>query len=497
MKDSKRASREAWLPVGEFALESSHSSRQNLFDTIFHGFVNLLVELVALTLAFIFFLSKEEEKLVGQAVERQAYEEMTPVYSKFVNEKYNEVCTVSSCLASEIIQQQQQQKPAPIYPALDLSQQTMAIVLNSMKEIDPETNGAAVQNRWVLRVSIILMAMGFIVFAASYTINRLARGPTVNLHRIVAYNVVLLLVALGLQVAFMFFITLRYVPSLPSDRLKSFRERLQVRFGEARLNKAGGSGFAVDDKALLTQDALFSNSIIIGIILVIALIMFLAWRTKAYQHVTFLQSLCIQTLFIGGVVVGMYFLLKKTVAPKVERRVMDDLAKHVVSRAVLAEDDGRDIEATMTSSIDDKLKSDEEADEKTKARNAELTGTLIRVIAIAAAALLLIIIFTSVLQSKQRFKRFFVSLLLVGLVGASTSLLVEFGFGYNILANFIPANAGRIVNDTIDNITLSTRAHAEWFTQQSCALGPLSNSPQECMDTGPGREVWRRRTVKA
>lgn len=500
MNETKRLRREAWLPVGEFALDSSRSSRQNLFDTIFHGFVNLLVELVALTLAFIFFLSREEERLVGQAVERQAYEEMTPIYSKFVNDKYNEVCAVS-CLASEAMPQQQQQ-PAPVYPALDVSQRTLAVVLNSMKEIDPESNGAAVQNRWVLRVSIILMAMGFIVFLASYTINRLARGPTVNLHRIVAYNVVLLLVALGLQVVFMFFITLRYVPSLPSDRLKSFRERLLVRFEEARQNKAGaktgtgGSGFAVEDKELVTQDALFSNSVIIGIIVLIAFIMFLAWRTRAYQHVTFLQSLCVQTLFIGGVVVSMYFLLKKTVAPRVERRVMDDLAKHVVSRAVLAEDDGRGVEALVTSSIDDRLRSDEEADERTRARNAELSGTLVKVIAVAAAALVLIILLSAVFGGKtkgRRQKKFLVSLLLVGLVGASTSLLVEFGFGYNILANFVPANAGKIVNDTIDNITLSTRAHAEWFTQQSCALGQNSDSPQECMVTGPGEQVWKRR----
>jgi hypothetical protein len=487
------SSKEPWVPLGESTLASTRSSRQDLFDTIFHGFVNLLVELVALTMAFIFFLSKEEEKAVTQAVEFQAYEQLTPAYSGFVNGKYNEVCSAgSSCLASEVTS-----PDAKVYPSLDVASGTFMTFLRGLKEVDPDTNGAAVQNRWVLRISIILMAMGFIVFFVAYSINRLARGPTVNLHRIVIYNIVLLVIALGLQVAFMFYITLKYVPSMPSDRLKAFRERLGVRFKEARDTKAGVSsgGFVVEDKELVTQDALVSNSILIGIMVLIAGIMFLAWRTRAYQKVTFLQSLCIQTMFIGGVVVGMYFLLKKTVVPKIERRVMDDLSKHIVARAVLAEDDGLEIEQDVVSKIDETLEDSQAADEQTKARNAKLMEQLVRVMLLAAGGLLVIIVLSNMLSRKSRRQggKFWAALLLVGLVGASTSLLVEFGFGYNIVANFIPANAGKIFNDTLENVALSSKAHAEWYTDMECAKGQDSKDPLACTETGPGFDVWKRR----
>lgn len=231
-----------------------------------------------------------------------------------------------------------------------------------------------------------------------------------------------------------------------------------------------------------------------------------------------------QTLFIGGVVVAMYFALKASVTPKVETRVMDDMAKQVVARMVLAEDDGAAAEAALEGALEEALADMERSDAASLARNAELMRTLRLVLVIAAAALVALIVVLRLARVARNRRRglpsgstrsFLFALLLVGLVGGSTSLLVEFGFGNYVLANFVPANAGKIFNDTLENVAQAAEAHAEWYTAAGCAetrdldpqryatdpalaccreLGPepadgASGPPLACSDP----LVWRRR----
>jgi hypothetical protein len=514
------AAREPYVPLDRQALGPTASRRRDLLDTIFHGFVNLLVEVVVLTLAFIFFLSREEERAVTRLVEDVSYEKLRGAFSRLLQAQYNRICaTRGVCVAAGI------GSPGEASPPLAAAAASLGTVLRAAREPDADENAAAVQNKWALRVSIVLMAMALVVFAAVYATNRLAGGPTVNLHRIVAYNVVLLVVALGLQVAFMLSVTLRYAPSLPSSQYRAFRERVRVRIAEARRLKRGeAEQYAPLDAGLVTADAAATTGWLAAIVAGIAGVVFLAWRTRAYQRVTFLQSLCVQTLFIGGVVVAMYFALKASVTPKIETRVMDDMAKQVVARMVLAEDDGAAAEAALDGALGEGLADLERSDAGTLARNAELMRTLRMVLAIAAAclvALIAVLRFARVARNRRRglpsgsTRSFLLALLLVGLVGGGTSLLVEFGFGNYVLANFVPANAGKIFNDTLENVARAAEAHAEWYTAEGCAeaqafdperyatdpalaccreLGPepapgASTSPLPCSDP----RVWRRR----
>jgi hypothetical protein len=536
------AAREPYVPLDRPTLGPTSSRRRDLLDTIFHGFVNLLVEVVVLTLAFIFFLSREEERAVTRLVEDVSYERLRDVYSRILQRQYNDICkTPGVCVASGVASGDGQ----GAFPPLAAAAAALGTVLRAAKAPDADESGTAVQNKWALRVSIVLMAMALVVFFTAYATNRLAGGPTVNLHRIVAYNVVLLVVALGLQVAFMASITLRYAPSLPSSQYRAFRERVKVRIAEARQQKAGetdgwtpseakgsgwtpseakGSQYAPLDEGLVTADAAASTGYLTAIVLGIAIIIYLAWRTRAYQRVTFLQSLCVQTLFIGAVVVGMYFLLKATVTPKVETRVMDDMAKQVVSRMVLADDDGAAAEAELDAALAAGLVDLDRTDAGTLARNAELMRTLRVVLAIAAAALVALIVLLRLARVARNRRRglpsgstggFLAALLLVGLVGGSTSLLVEFGFGNYVLANFVPANASRIFNDTLENVAQSAEEHARWYTRAGCAFTQIVVGTEDyytdpalacCRELGPeppagdgprppcsDASVWRRR----
>lgn len=280
------AAREPYVPLDRPALGPTASRRRDLLDTIFHGFVNLLVEVVVLTLAFIFFLSREEERAVTRLVEDVSYEKLRGAFSRLLQAQYNRICaTRGVCVAAPV------GSAGGASPPLAAAASSLGTVLRAAREPDADENAAAVQNKWALRVSIVLMAMALVVFAAVYATNRLAGGPTVNLHRIVAYNVVLLVVALGLQVAFMLSITLRYVPSLPSSQYRAFRDRVRVRVVEARRLKRGEADqyAPLDDGKIVTADAAASSGVLAAIVAGIAGVVYLAWRTRAYQRVTFLQ----------------------------------------------------------------------------------------------------------------------------------------------------------------------------------------------------------------
>ena len=376
----------------------------------------------------------------------------------------------------------------------------------SLADPDPNNNAVAVHNVWVKRAAIILMAMGLVAGLVAIFVYRTAvpnAKDRVNLPRILALNLIIFFGTFAIQGVFMLFFTLRYIPIKPSLQLETLRDRFNVRADEALLRNEQPVPTFREGEDLIPTSALVGNGIILGMVVVVVLVVYLAWRKRAFQKVSLGQAAFMGCITVGLVIIGMYFFVQRTYAPKIVERVSDELAKAVVDKTVAAFPDKQEFERfrewvsqTFDAQIENMQKT---TNVSAEARNVRLVDSMVKIAGAVLAVLVLYIVAIQWYRNKhlprdrrQSWGSFVICILLVGLVAGTTSVLVEFGFANNILTNYISTNPGKLVNNTILNMNASIEKHKEWFLDKRC-VAEQESCPADAMSTlrqmefvGPG-----------
>jgi hypothetical protein len=488
--------------------------RTEMFSTVFHGLVNLLVELFALTAAFIFFLSAESTKAVqNQIVSTIDRPQVVGAAARAV-----QGLLVRACEAG---------REVPEGEALDnccspggrVESITRALLASARALTPPaELGGDAsdVQNVWVMRLAVLFCALGLLALVVAYLVTRLARGPRIPLLRIVLYNVLLFVFAFAVQVAFMGLVTLRYVPIMPSDQLRALRvavereernasvstqalaaEAATLSFaaeGQGGSGGSGSTGAGVAPESIVPASAGTSILVVLALIAAVAAVLFLAWRSRAFRMVSTAQGLCIQLAFIFAIMVGVYFWLSNSIGAELQASAIGETVGYIaqIARQLPTEQGPREVWAAVRASLDQRAVGIEESDRIVGRRNAEILRE-VRVFALVMGSAFAAVILLTALARRQALRwRFWVGLLLVGLVGGTTTLLVEYGFAQNVLRNYKPISAPQLTRQLVAGMSSGIERHAQWFCQDARCGDAARAVHNSCCDAdAPGPMDFR------
>jgi len=448
--------------AAEYVLFEQVNPRQELVDNIFHGFVNLIIELLALTLAFIFFLTQQSSNAVWNILEKSTYDDQRQRLSGLVTSKLEAVCEVSEDCC------QPNEKDGKTL--IDVTTEGSIFALNLLRDSDPALNATSTQNTWVMRTAVIYTVFAAIILFVIFVALKLGGGKIrTNLGNIFVYNLVLLVVTFAVQIVFMYFVTLKYIPSDESRRNRLLLSNLDSVFERARTNMDAKTerpkGLLTNVKVLediAPKETLIPNLVLVGLFLGIVVIVFGAWRIRAFQKVTFVQSIIIQALFISYTMTIMYFILKDKVIAKVEETMMRDFAQGVADKAVRLPDRGVAVQAEIRKVL--QTGNSEKADARVREINSGIVTKLVIALVVGSIVCLILLVFVTRKQRKTHgTKKFLLMLIFVGLVGASTSALVEWGFGINIVSNYKPLNSGQFTNYWIENVSKAMEEHSKLF----------------------------------
>lgn len=451
---------------GSTLLKGQPSARQELVDGVFHAFVNLMIELLALTLAFIFFLTHQSSKEVWRLAQSSVVDESLPTIAEVTRKQLGDVCrrlSKSDCCAG-----------LPGQSPVTTATSTILAALDALRDPDPARNATSTQNLWVMRTAVMYTAFVGVILSVLFVALKLGGGRIrTNLGKILVYNLALLAVTFAVQIAFMHYVTLRYIPSKASDRRRLILGNLDSAFDRASENQSKPTS---PPEGLLTspavlreiapEDALMANVVTVALVICVAVVVFFTWRTRAFQRVSFFQSILAQTLFISFTMAAMYFVLKDRVLAKVEGATIRDLLQGVADKAVKLPSGGA---AEVQSSIRNVLESegaeesDARADKVVDSKNKKVVKSLVVTLAVGTLICLALFFLTTRRLRREHGARALLMIALVGAVGATTSALVEWGFGNNILVNYRPLNVGQFTNFWIDNASLTIEQEAEDF----------------------------------
>jgi photosystem II stability/assembly factor-like uncharacterized protein len=375
--------------------------------------------------------------------------------------------------------------------AVELKTRILQRFILSLADADPNNNGVAVHNIWVKRAALILMAMAVVAALVAIFVYRVAVPKAknrVNLARILALNLIIFIGTFAIQAVFMIFFTLKYIPIKPSLQLETMRERFNARAQEAIRRNEESQPTLREGEELIPTSSLIGNGVILGMLLVVAAVVYLAWKKRAFQHVSLFQAALMGCITVGIVIIGMYFFIQRTYAPKIIERVSDELAKAVVDKTVTAIPDRPQFESFMAwlnGTFDAQIADMQQTTNVfAEERNAMLLDSTVKIAGIVLAGLVLYIVAIQWYRrrsmpkdKRQSWGKFIVAILLVGLVAGTTSILVEFGFANNILSNYISTNPGKLVNNTIVNLNTSFEKHKDWFLERKCPTTAEPCSP--------------------
>jgi len=377
--------------------------------------------------------------------------------------------------------------------AVELKTRILQRFILSLADPDPNNNGVAVHNIWVKRVALILMAMAVMVALVAIFVYRVAVPKAknrVNLLRILGLNLIIFIGTFATQAVFMIFFTLKYIPIKPSLQLETMRERFNARAQEAIRRNEEAQPILREGEELIPTSSLIGNGVILGMLLVVAAVVYLAWKKRAFQNVSLFQAALMGCITVGIVIIGMYFFIQRTYAPKIIERVSDELAKAVVDKTVTAIPDRPQFESFMAwlnGTFDAQIADMQQTTNVfAEERNAMLLDSTVKIAGIVLAGLVLYIVAIQWYRrrsmpkdKRQSWGKFIVAILLVGLVAGTTSILVEFGFANNILSNYISTNPGKLVNNTIVNLNTSFEKHKDWFLERKCTI-PTRPTAEPC-----------------
>jgi hypothetical protein len=508
--------------------------RAELFSTMFHGLVNLLVELFALTAAFVFFLSAESTKAVqNQIVSGVDQPQVLGAAAGAVQRLFGRACalgreaaTAAPTAANDCC--------APGGAVRGAAASLLAALDLAAPPAELGGDAADVQNLWVMRVAVLFCALGLVALGVAYLVTRLARGPRVPLGRIVLYNVLLFVFAFGVQVAFMGMVTLRYVPILPSDQLRALRRAVEAEEALANLTSedraeaattlafqaagsapvpaagsapapAAGSGSAAPAPAsaspaaaasIVPAAAGVSAALVVAMIAAVALILFLAWKVRAFRIVSTAQGLCIQLAFIFAVMVGVYFWLSNSIGAELQEAAIRETVTYVaqIARKAPGDDVARGVWASVRASLAEREAGAEAQDRGVRERNAAILRDVRAFALVMGGAFAAVVLLTALARRQAARPRFWLALLLVGLVGGSTTLLVEYGFAQNVLRNYRPVSAPRLARGVATALGSGVERHAQWFCEDARCGDPARALQNGCCgagEAGPFAAPWQ------
>jgi ABC-type multidrug transport system fused ATPase/permease subunit len=449
----------------------------------------MLVELVALSGAFIFYLSGEARRALERPVLDALYNNNREVLAGAANELLNSACDVGNIGAALGLVQNTPGTASPCCAAgiPDQAAAATRTLLGAMSTPDADRNEVATQNRWVFRTAILYVGMAVVAFFVAYVTNRLAGGPQVNIPSIVRYNVFLLAVALGLQVTFMFMVTLRYVPTEASTQWRQLRAALNAELGKAA-GLGGAGGPPDEDMQVVPRGALLRNAVLVGMLALSAVVVWFAWRKKAFQTVSFAESVAIQTFFIGVIMTAIYFTLSQSVARDIQGAGMAAVARTVAGPVRADPEAAESLRQEVNRIMDAREEEVAAVDAKVRERNAEVMRPF-RWIAIGFVASLVLVVIVSA-GRKVLSPRFLVALLAVGLVGGATSVTVEYGFLQNVFRNFRPLNAEKLVNRIAASSAESVVKQARWYCERGCPSGRDACCEDGAACAAAGESIW-------
>jgi hypothetical protein len=140
--------------------------------------------------------------------------------------------------------------------------------------------------------------------------------------------------------------------------------------------------------------------------------------------------------------------------------------------------------ASVRASLEERAAGVEAQDRAVRERNQEILAE-VRVFAVVMVTAFAAVVLLTALARRQVFRwRFWLALLLVGLVGASTTLLVEYGFAQNVLRNYRPVSAPQLARGLASAFSDGVERHAQWFCQEASCGDPARALQNTCCAPG-------------
>jgi hypothetical protein len=371
--------------------------------------------------------------------------------------------------------------------------------LSFFSDPDVNNNAVAVQNRWVMRMSIALMVMSLVVGLVAILVYRrctTSQNPQdrLNISKILAINAAIFVVTFMIQLIFFVFFSSKFIPIKPSLQLRTFKQRLNERLDDGLRNKAETRATLqitspeADEGLLGTERMLGNGAITIGILAVLVLVVWGAARDRSFSKISTLEIAAVGSLFVAAVIVGVYFWIQRSVIPESVDKISDEMAKYVANKVLVPE--SPDLAETVRSQanrvLEDTIQMIEEQDTSDDTNRRLVKSMVVAGVVFVAGMLLVIIVLRLIgIRRARRLNRpvvswgsFALSLLLVGLVAAITTILVEFGFANNIMGNYVVVNPGKIVNNTVSNLKISVDKHLEWYMERKCPVQLRKSCPE-------------------
>jgi hypothetical protein len=212
-------------------------------------------------------------------------------------------------------------------------------------------------------------------------------------------------------------------------------------------------------------------------IAVVAAILFLAWRARAFRIVSTVQGLCVQLGFIFAVMVVVYFWLSGSIGAELQANAIRETVGYVSQIARKTPSGGvagdtsqmssAAVWAAVRESLDARAENVEEQDRAVLRRNQRVTDDMRLFATVAGGLFAAVVLLTALARRQATHWRFWLALLLVGLVGGSTTLLVEYGFAQNVLRNYRPVSAPQLARGLAGSFAAGVERHAQWFCQDS------------------------------
>lgn len=475
------------------------SGRKELLDSTFHGFVNLLVELVALVSAFIFYLATAASSSVQGPIVDAVYNSRRVQLSVATQRAITSGCNAGQRAIEGAVDNAGGDSGvvnAVIGVAVaagdgdfsccasgQAAAQSAAAeaVIKSSTDPKPAAAPAAVNNAWVYRTSVLFLAMGAVAFVVAYAVMRMAGGPRANLAHIIRYNVVLLLLAIAVQVGFMVNVTLQYIPIEPSVMWTQMRDSLNRELDRAAAysttplaDSQGACRSSLSDvgsraEAIFPGTSYLANALIAALVIASAASIWFAYRVRAFQRVSFLQGLCAQLLVVGIVMSTVYFSLNGPTAEHVQGRSTDMLARRVAGTLRGAPPEVIEaVRAELAGNLGEEQKSQAERQDMAAAeKNAEVLNKF-AMIAVPSVLLLLGVLFLSSGGKNLRDPGYWKALAACALVAGSTSFLVEYGFLTNVFRHFLPLDDAAVFNCVAEAVGRSATKQSTWYCENGC-----------------------------
>lgn len=469
---------------------SHKSDKKDLWDTAFNATVNIIIELLVLTMLFVLFLanfaSREASRQFPSSQNLGNQFRLAGLFHDYLKGE-----TIPSWILP-ISQPRLPAQPSPQSAARSLPEEKTLLlrrILLDLFDPNPENNRVGTHNRWVKNVALTLMIMSMVAVVAAWGVYRVAHPKTkdrVNVKNIFLLNLMIFVGAFVLQGVFFFFFTLRYVPIKPSLQIQTFKDSFNASLDEVLgQNEAleGADNPAVSEPipiapATASNFALFSA--LVAMIVACVLIVYAAWRKRAFSRVNVFQAGLMGTLFVGLVIMASYFFVQRQYVPQMTKTVSDEFARHVVGNLNL---NGVPPQQTgeLREAVNDFLSAElsrlGDVDTRAASVNKALVSNTAPVAGAVASAILVLIVVSQVYRNRKLrkaglarlpWRKFLVALLLVGMVTGVTSVLVEFGFATTVFRQYILINPAKVVNREVVNMNASLIKHKDWFIERRC-----------------------------